>query len=72
MASSLSMNATLRAGASWSAFFTLDTPKLLPSAAGFTKHGMPTARSMYSSLYLSSSPRRMSRLLPTFTPKPRR
>ena len=41
IASLLSMKATRRAGASWSAFFTLLTPKLEPSAAGFTKHGMP-------------------------------
>ena len=70
--SSHSMNATRNAGASWSAFFTFDTPKLDPSAAGFTKHGIPISLSMYASLYLFSSPRRSNRLLATFTPQPRR
>ena len=62
------MNATRKAGASWSAFFTFDTPKLLPSAAGFTKQGMPNSRSMKSSAYLFSSPRRSKRLFATLMP----
>ena len=45
----LSMKATRRAGASWSAFFTLLTPKLLPSAAGFTKQGIPIRLAISSS-----------------------
>ena len=70
--SSLSMNATRRAGASWSTFFTFDTPKLDPSAAGFTKHGIPISFSMNSSEYFDSSPRRTRMLFATFTPQPRR
>ena len=49
-------------------FFTLDMPKLLPSAAGFTKQGMPMRRSTSSSLTSSSYPLRMSRLSATSTP----
>ena len=42
------------AGANWSLFFTFVTPKLEPSAAGFTKHGMPMRSSISSSLTSSS------------------
>ena len=51
---------------------TFDTPKLDPSAAGFTKHGIPSSLSINSSVYLFSSPRRINRLFATLTPHPRR
>ena len=65
------MKALRRAGASWSAFFTFDTPKLEPSAVGFTKQGMPRRASISSSVYLFSSPRCSKMLSATFTPKAR-